>query len=85
MANGSELCYFIALIVSIGFLIYGFMELLKQQRTGESQTAVISRQIRGFAFIMLAPIIMGLSAGICYALTGQMPPTGNNKGGILGY
>lgn len=71
--NGKQLCYLLVLIISIGFLVWGFMDLLRrQQPTEKAQTDVISRQIRGFAFIMLAQVVLLLGSMICFGLTGGM-------------
>lgn len=68
------LCLFISLI-AIGFLIWGFIELLKPSskleqtganKKGEKVTvATVSRQIRGFAIVVLAYIILGMGMALC--------------------
>ena len=70
--NGSALCYLIVIIVAIGFLVWGFMDILRRKQASEAtMNAVISRQIRGFAFIMLAQVILVLGTVICFGLTGD--------------
>lgn len=79
MANGdgAQLCYLLVLIVAIGFLVWGFMDLLKKQQPNEkTQTDVISRQIRGFAFIMLSQVVLLLGSMICFGLSGGIDQLG---------
>ena len=76
--DGTQLCYLLVLIISIGFLVWGFMDLLKRQQPNEkSQTDVISRQVRGFAFIMMAQVVLLLGSMICLGLTGGLAQIGD--------
>jgi hypothetical protein len=103
-----EICYVLVLVVSIGFMIWGFIELLRQPKGNEVLTgpvdsktgnfdpdgtklvpanneggftdkgkpvtlSVVSRQLRGFALIMLAQIILVVGMGIC---SGLFTPSG---------
>lgn len=71
--NGAQLCYLLVLILSVVFLVWGFMDLLKKkQPTERTETQVISRQIRGFAFIMISQVVLILGAMICFGLTGGL-------------
>ena len=80
--DGMQICYLLVLLVSIGFLVWGFIELLKQpskkemagtnQKDDKITLATVSRQIRGFALIMLAHIIFVLGVGICTGLGGGL-------------
>lgn len=79
MANGdgAQLCYILVLIVAIGFLVWGFMDLLKKQQPNEKSTSdVISRQIRGFAFILVSQVVLILGGMICFGLTGGVQQIG---------
>lgn len=70
-SDNAHLCYILVIIVAIGFLVWGFMDLLKSQQPNEkTKVDVIARQIRGFAFIMLSQVILILGASICFGLTG---------------
>ena len=79
-SEGAQICYLLILLISIGFLIWGFIELLRpsghneqegKNKKGEKVTAAtISRQIRGFALIMLAHIVFVLGIAVCTRLTG---------------
>jgi len=59
-------------IVSIGFLVWGFMDLLKKQQSGENDVQVIQRQIRGFAFIMIAQVVLVVGSMICFGMSGGL-------------
>jgi hypothetical protein len=88
MANGdgAQLCYLLVLIVAIGFLVWGFMDLLKKQQPNEkTQTDVISRQIRGFAFIMLSQVVLLLGSMICFGLSGGIDQLGKALDKIARY
>ena len=83
MANGdgAQLCYLLVIIVAIGFLIWGFMDLLKRRQPNEkSTTDVISRQIRGFAFMMLSTVVLLLGGAICFGFTGGVDALGKAVG-----
>jgi len=65
MEDGKKLCWIAVLITSIFFLVYGFMDLMKGPRSGEQPTAMISRQLKGFAFIMLSQVVLVVGGALC--------------------
>nr|QBK86614.1 MAG: uncharacterized protein LCMAC102_04100 [Marseillevirus LCMAC102] len=75
--DGTQLCYLLVVIVSIGFLVWGFMDLLRPKLPSEkAQVDVISRQIRGFAFIMVSQVVLVLGSIICFGMTGGVKGLG---------
>ncbi len=73
--DNSGLCYLIVIIVSIGFLIWGFMDLLKQKQANETtETQVISRQIRGAGLLLLSQLVLVLGGALCYGVAGRKSP-----------
>jgi hypothetical protein len=47
-------------------LVYGFMDLMKSPAATEGATlGTISRQLKGFAFIMLSQVTLVLGMAIC--------------------
>ncbi len=76
MANDSSaLCYLIVIIVSIGFLIWGFMDLLKKKQPYETtENQVISRQIRGAGLLLLSQLVLVLGTALCYGVGGRKSP-----------
>jgi hypothetical protein len=65
--KGIKLCYLIALILAVALVIIGFMDLLKKREDNESELMLISRQIRGFAMIMLGNVVVVLGGALCYS------------------
>ncbi len=81
--NGIQLCYLLVLVVAIGFVVYGFMDLLRPKQPNEkSQVDVISRQIRGFALIMVSQIVLIFGAMVCFGMAGGMKQIGAALGKI---
>ncbi len=78
MANdGTQLCYLLVVIVSIGFLVWGFMDLLRQKLPSEKDRVdVISRQLRGFAFILVSQVVLVLGSAVCFGMTGGVAGLG---------
>ena len=69
--DATSLCYLVVIVLSIVFLIWGFMDLLKKKMHYEkSETQVISRQIRGAGLLLLSQVILVLGAALCYGLGG---------------
>jgi len=67
----ASLCYLVSIIAAIILLVMGFMDLIKKRQKNESsEEQVISRQIRGFAFIMLSQVVLILGAMLCFAFSG---------------
>jgi hypothetical protein len=66
--SDSGLCFIIVLAVSAGLVIYGFMQLLKKQESGESDGQTLQRQLRGFGYLMLAQIALVVGLSICVGL-----------------
>lgn len=75
--DGAQLCYIIVLVAAVILVVYGFMDLLKKREKDEhSDTQVISRQIRGFAFIMLGQVVLVLGAMLCFGMSGGVEELG---------
>lgn len=63
MDGNKKGCFIIVLVVSIAFLVYGFMDLMK--KGNEQGVDRISRQLKGFAFIMLSQVVLVLGGALC--------------------
>ena len=73
--DATSLCYLVVIIVSIAFLIWGFMDLLRRKQHYEkTETQVISRQIRGAGLILLSQAVLILGTALCYGLGGGRAP-----------
>ncbi len=72
-----DLCYLLVLIVVVIMMIYGFMLVIKNEpealATGgkENEEQVISRQLKGFGWLVLSQVILILGAMLCFN-TGSM-------------
>ncbi len=60
-----NICFIGVLILSIAFLVYGFMDLMKKPAGREGDVGTISRQLKGFAFIMLSQVVLVLGGALC--------------------
>ncbi len=63
-----SLCYILVLALCIGLVVYGFMQLLKKQMVGESDAQMQQRQLRGFAYLVLAQVVLVLGMALCVGL-----------------
>jgi len=68
--GGRNLCLIISFILSLGFLLWGFIELLQKKQPNESETSTISRQLRGIGYLILSQVILVLGFALCFAMTG---------------
>lgn len=51
---------------SLIFLVYGFMDLMKKPAASSgANLETISRQLKGFAFIMLSQVVLVLGLAMC--------------------
>lgn len=71
--NGTQLCYLVVVVAAVVLLVWGFMDLLRRQLPHEKDTTdVISRQIRGFALIVLSQVVLILGAMLCVGFSGTL-------------
>lgn len=63
-----SLCFILVLTLCVGLVVHGFMQLLKKQGAGESDAQVTQRQLRGFAYLILAQIVLVLGMALCVGL-----------------
>lgn len=72
-SDGKVICSLIVLLLSIGFLVWGIQDLLKKQSPTEATVNdVISRQLKGFGFIVISGLVLGLGKILCDAMTGGL-------------
>ena len=63
-------CYLAVVVATVGIVVWGFMEVLKKRQPDETdELSTISRQIRGFGYLMLATIVLSIGAGSCDAIS----------------
>ena len=76
MGDQEKLCYGVVIVVSLILLVIGFMDMFKHKPgTGKTEMQVISAQIRGIAFFLLALVVLSLGSALCYGgLTASKMP-----------
>ena len=72
MADDGKLCYFLAIALSGLLVVYGFYCLLQKEKPTENDVQVVQRQIRGFAYIMLAQVVLVLGVALCFGMNGGL-------------
>ena len=82
MAGEKNICFIAVLILSIAFLVYGFMDLMRKPAGGNYNAEHISKQLKGFAFIMLSQVVLVLGGALC--LGGLEKSLGSLKGAYPG-
>jgi uncharacterized membrane protein len=67
----SNICLLLVLIIAVVVIVYGFMDLLKEQQPSERDGQTISRQLRGIGLLILAPILVILGRALCGGVFNQ--------------
>lgn len=62
------LCFLLVLAASIAMVIYGFSMVLRKKESNEVDGDVISRQLRGFGFLLLSQLVLIIGAALCVGL-----------------
>jgi hypothetical protein len=65
MSSDGSLCYLVAGVVSVGLIIWGFMQIFGKQLASENDNQVIQRQLKGFALLLVAQIVLVLGSALC--------------------
>lgn len=60
MADSNNIILLASSIVVIGLIVYGFLQIFGREKATENDVQVIQRQIRGFACILLAQIVLAI-------------------------
>jgi len=62
----SAVCYLLVTALAVYYVVIGLMDLLKKKQSNEADdTAVISRQLRGMGYLVLANVVVILGAYVC--------------------
>ena len=79
-----SLCYLVALLIAAVMFFYGLSEVLRNPAGADhlTGTSEISRQIRGFGWILASSVVLALGSGLCYTVTGLSAP--NFGRGVFG-
>ena len=60
-----SVCSLVVLIVAVIVTIYAFYEIFQRNVAGENDVQGVQRQLRGFALLMVANIVMVLGMLLC--------------------
>ena len=60
-----SLCSLVIMIAAISLTVYAFYNIFQKKDSKENDLNVIQRQIRGFALLMVANIVMLLGMMLC--------------------
>ena len=71
--NGVQICTLVVIVIAVILAIYGFMEIFKSKQSNESSTTdTISRQIRGFGFLLLSQVVLVIGFMVCTGFRGDL-------------
>ena len=60
-----SLCSLVVMLIAAILVIYSFMQIFQLQKAGENDLNVIQRQIRGFAILIVANLVILLGSMVC--------------------
>lgn len=63
-----NICVLLAVLLSLYVVYVGFKEAIDKKRPDEPDMHVVQRQLRGFAHLMLAPVVLLIGVLVCGAL-----------------
>lgn len=65
MSASISICSLAVVAGAVALTVYAFIHIFKDQQSSESDVQVIQRQIRGFALLMVANLVMVLGMMVC--------------------
>ncbi len=65
MDSTLSLCSLSVMVVSVALIVYSFYLVFLQKSGGENDLNVIQRQLRGFALLIVANLVMVLGMILC--------------------
>ena len=66
--NSFGICNLAAVTVALGLVVYGFVLLLQDKKRDETDSEVIQRQLKGFAYLVLSQIILVMGMSLCVGM-----------------
>ena len=60
-----SLCSFAVMASSLALFVYAYYNIFQKKQAGENDLEVIQKQIRGFALLMVANLVMVIGMMIC--------------------
>ena len=64
------LCILSIIIASIGLIVWGLFDILKEKEKHETDIQVIQRQIRGFGYLILSWFVLIIGMSLCTIVGG---------------
>lgn len=72
-----KMCMAVVAVIALVMLVLGFMDMFKHKpATGKDKIDVISQQLRGLGFFLLALVVLSLGSAVCFEGFHKMKPTG---------
>lgn len=70
-----KMCMAVVAVIALIMLVLGFMDMFKHKvPVGGDQSKVISQQLRGLGFFLLALVVLSLGSALCFeGFHGQKP------------
>lgn len=65
MSTAVSICSLAVMVASAALIVYAFYYIFKQKHNSENDLNVIQRQLRGFALLIVANLVMLLGMMLC--------------------
>ena len=65
MSTTVSLCSLVVMVAAAALTVYAFFHIFQQQQNDENDLNVVQRQIRGFALLLVANLVMVLGMMLC--------------------
>ena len=65
MSHPMSLCSLLVMAAAVALIVFSFIGIFERQKAGESDSQVIQRQLRGFALLIVANLVMGVGMALC--------------------
>ena len=72
-----KMCMGVVAVISLILLVLGFMDMFKHKPSGSqaNKVDVISQQLRGLGFFLLALVVLSLGSALCFEGFHQVKPS----------
>jgi uncharacterized membrane protein len=63
-----KMCMAVVTVIALVLLVFGFLDMFKVKPTGNqvNKVDVISQQLRGLGFFLLALVVLSLGSALCF-------------------
>jgi len=63
--KGISICSFAVTIAALVLVVYAFMDIFKHAKSSENDVQVVQRQLRGFALLLVANMVLVIGGVVC--------------------